>query len=1016
MLSAEVKAWNQVIFETLYSPDAAGSPVYLDLDDETAELLSSHPLLKGAASLNDLIQAVKRSLRTDLRKTEMFLDYEQATHIWITDVVAKRDTDEPPPMLALLAVTVLAAEKMGSDGGKGNAYYVHLNSILGIEDKHQAEGIEESYRKVILYLWQALGTFLVEKGGYHGVPTAYSLSTTYVGAAVSQALVRDFDRKKLPRMFDYLRLTPGDAMTTGDMAGLFQAWLAHEDNGISQSLKNLWERGAKDEISQVICNELTKWDGTVPANQRLDADGVLHGMLASKAKLVAHFTTSLGIRKFTSSFAISISANELEGQSFSVNGIEDKKFGFSKRSNSLAECVDGFEFNPGSLLTSILEITSTSGKTWRRLPKNIVMFALDEDSGLWLEVDKASLGQRMCVFARLDSTAWSKLPTFLELNARPGFIFDSKTKNVPLGWGILTDVEIITVDINETVHQDLKCLVPVSGSQIVITDGLRLPTTGSLRFWHRDYAPRIEGISQNSKALRLDIKAPEWPTNGKMRTVFSRTSNSGFVEIDLREKGLDDGNYKIGLYDGTELLNERDLYIRSSKTPDAVAVHNRQTIAHTRNGNAFEFLTNTAPIKDPHEPIVSGFFANFEIESDSYVKGDFGDLLGWDLDVETDVSPTYLDLIPLDSESCAYTGAHNRKLGFCGENIKYVVGICQGCGDRSIELCKFWLAAPKDGVSTKSLKPVKASHLKASPIQIETNTVVDWHIALDVIQHCISGTYSSLLTSLEKLAAGDITARRIAQEFETLGFIEISRNKVGEEVAWALVASQIIRRGNQIDLLGYWPSSVLNQLHDEGLAESTENGRLSLLTISAANESRLSLAAEKVEGFWFLESTPLDLLLGLPVMSDVISDAPREVLPSLTSVEQFDFIAGKWLDSPSGSPRPGAFKIKGMLGNRYYCATEEDLCNGKAISGSATMVKWLGAKITESNCLAYRERKEILISPLGMQLFGLYARAAVAFSGKNAGLIQSKSNGKRFNNYSDVPVEAAAILASRCTS
>lgn len=1016
MISKKIQNWNQVIFETFYSPESAGLPVYLDLDDDVFERLSAHPLLAGEATVDDLISTVKNSLRTDLKKSEVFIDFEQATHIWISDVLSKRNTTAPPPMLALLAVTVLAAEKMGSEGGRGKAYYVHLNALLEIEDKYTAESIEESYRKTIIYLWQALGTFLLEKGGYHGVPTAYSLSTTHVGAAVSQALVRDFDRKKLPNMFDYLRLGPGDSVTTDDMAGLFQAWLSHEDNGISRSLKNLWDRGAKEEISQVLCNELSKWDGTLSGNQRSMVDGALSSLLASKAKLVAHFKTSLGIRKFSSSFAINVSTQELESHIFSINGVTEREFRFSKRTNSLAECMDGFEFNPQSLLTSVLDISSSEGKNWRRVPKNIVMFTLDQDSGLWLEVDKAALGQQMCVLAKLDSEAWTKLPSFLELNARTGFSFDSKTKNIPDGWGLINHVEIIAVDLSSTVSQDLKCLIPVSGSQIVFSEGLRLPTTGSLRFWHRECAPNVSGISQSSKALRLDVSVADWSAYGKMRTVLSQSSASGFVELNLRNKDLADGNYKVGLYDGPTLLSERDLFLRSSETPDAAAVHNRQTIVHQFHGNSFDFLMNSSPMTDPASQQVSGLFANFEIETTQTFSGNFGALLGWEIDQVPEINASYLDLRALEQDSCAYTGRHRRELGLCSKITKYVLGVCQGCGDRSIELCKSWLAAPKDGPTRQSIKAVKAADLRAPKIQVETNSTVNWEIALDVISYCVAGTYSSLLTAFQTLEAGDFTSRRIAQELEILGFIEVARNNVGEETNWSLSAPQAVLRGSQIDLIGYWPRALIKQLSDRSLLEPADNGRLTFATLGVANRSTLAEIANSIEDFWYLESSPEALVLGLPNLSEVVIDARREALPAMSGLEQFNFEIGKWQESETGFPKPGAFKLQGKIGTRYYCASAEDLKNGKAIPGSATMVKWLGANIEGSSCLAYRENRALLVTPLGMQLFGLYARAAAAFSGKNASLVQSKTTGKRFNNYTDVPAEAASLLASKCTS
>lgn len=1010
MLSKTVKAWNHVIFETFYSTASAGLPVYLDLDEEKAEAIASHPSLAGQNSIQNLISAVEDSLRFDLTKSDVFIDYEQETYIWINDVLAKRPVGAPP-MLALLAVSVLAAEKMGSDGGKGNAYYIHLNSMLNVVAKRDVEAVEESYRKVILNLWQALETFLHEKNGSQGLPTAFSLSNRHVGYAVSQALVRDFDRKKFPRMFDYLRLTPGSSISASDMQGVFQAWLGHEDNGVSQSLKKLWDGGAQAEISQVLCVELAKWDGTLPENQRVNSAGVPLAFLASKAKLVARFTSRLGTEHLSLTFAINTPTKDLQNEKFFIEGAGEKEFKFTAHSNNLAECFEATDIVPDSLLRNILTVKTESQKSWRRSPRNIVLFALDEDSRLWLEVEKASLGQRLILLVRTDAESFKNLPAFLQKNARPGFAPEFRIKNLPTGWGIFRDVEIITVDLSSNIHDDLRCLIPVSGSQIVIADGLRLPTTGSLRFWHREMPPRIQGISQSSKNLLLEIKQVDWSQSGKLTTNLSESNDSGFIELELKGRNLSDGNYKVVLSEGNEILSERDMFLRSSQNPDAVAVLNRPSAGHSMDHGAYKYLMNGGSSSTGENQFTSGFSSNFSEGVENSVDGDFGHLIDWEEQLDSEGLSPSIDLGVLDASSCAFTGSHHKNLGTWDRKTKYVIGVCQKCGQRSVELCLPWLANKKEPNSKKVLKDVAAAQLKAPKILAVANEKVEWDLAIDIAHYSVFGTFSSLVTCLDRLATAKYSAWQIAQELEILGFIEVTRDEFGTEQTWALPHSQVVLRGDQIDLLGYWPTSIIQKAVRWGYAQQPKNNRISFCTLGEHSIDALYDFAEEIDGFGFGSADPLQLVASLPYLSEVMASATRQVLPAINALEQFDFESGKWIPSESGFPSPGAFKVKGNFGNRYFAATEEDLGHGKAVPGSATFVKWLGANILEAECIAYRSKNSKLYTPLGMNLFGLYARAASAVSGKTGALVKSPTSGKTYVSYEEVPLEIAGLIA-----
>jgi hypothetical protein len=223
--------------------------------------------------------------------------------------------------------------------------------------------------------------------------------------------------------------------------------------------------------------------------------------------------------------------------------------------------------------------------------------------------------------------------------------------------------------------------------------------------------------------------------------------------------------------------------------------------------------------------------------------------------------------------------------------------------------------------------------------------------------------------------------------------------------------SQVIARGDQIDLLGYWPKSILEKLAKWGYVESPKNNRISFCTLGENALDALYEFAGETADFSFEFAEPLELVRSLPYLSEVIASAHRQVLPAITLLEQFDFQTGRWLPSESGFPVAGAFKIKGNFGNKYFAATDSDLRDGMAIPGSAAFTKWLGANILEEHVLAYRASSSKLYAPLGMNLFGLFARAAGAVSGKQGLLVRSKKTGRTFICYEEVPLEIAGLLA-----
>ena len=95
------------------------------------------------------------------------------------------------------------------------------------------------------------------------LPQHLSTSASDVGAPISQALVREEDRRRLREMFGHYRLTPKQHLSRPDMVRLLdESELPY--SRVHGGLKHLWgSADAKDRIADVACVELENWDGLV---------------------------------------------------------------------------------------------------------------------------------------------------------------------------------------------------------------------------------------------------------------------------------------------------------------------------------------------------------------------------------------------------------------------------------------------------------------------------------------------------------------------------------------------------------------------------------------------------------------------------------------------------------------------------------------------------------------------------------------------------------------------------------
>ena len=172
-------------------------PVYLDLEGDAATEVA-YALELDPDELSDFIGlCAARSLRFD--QTDPYVDHTTWLKVW-----SKAGRQNPPPFTALLCAFSIAAERMGADKNfSPNNYYERLFEVLGVKGATNQQKLKH-YAKSTRQLWRALNIWLSENDFLNGRPTARPLIShwQYASYALSQALVREADRKRFVGLFE----------------------------------------------------------------------------------------------------------------------------------------------------------------------------------------------------------------------------------------------------------------------------------------------------------------------------------------------------------------------------------------------------------------------------------------------------------------------------------------------------------------------------------------------------------------------------------------------------------------------------------------------------------------------------------------------------------------------------------------------------------------------------------------------------------------------------------------------
>jgi len=980
---SEFDRWNTALADVVYSTESAGLPVYLDLDDD---------ILDGIAEVLDIARPdVLESLREVVRETlqyagpvgQLFSPHLRRLTRWRIEARRSKREPEPPPVLPLLALTVLAAESMGIGEVARNAYFPHLYDELGASAPDDRRRIEQSYRRAAEPMWDSVDLWLTLLDGRRGLPTAFALSFRFVGLPMSQALVRAADRAKLVRMFDSFGLPPGYAMAPGDMAGLFDQWVRQQPCPVSASLANLWSKAsARERIAEVVTNELLTWDGSgrsMPTETQAPS--------ARGLRLLANMKRGLGKSQLQLTLALRSASEEPVTVSAVTADGSSADLSFLPGPGGLLRLDHLQDLDLKSILTGVLTVADSDGIEYSRHPRQLVPMSFDDAQAAFVEGERVQLAQEAILLVRDMGGRVDEIDALLTEIARPGFTrHDSRTSGVPEGWVLFTGVEVLGRP-SGNLEKKYNELVPLASAQLTLAGGMKLP--GRLIKWSSLAPPEIRAISQRASSIRVTLEARDAAEEGADLLRLEFGADDSVLTIDVSDLGLADGDYRLSLFEDSSPtpVQQLELRLRSGYTVDAWTWFGAKRLWHdfTSEG-AWAALSASPATSEESDWIIDGPFARGTVAVNS--AGAQGGSVWW-----TNRSPGQpserpkLTVLAPDPRSCVVTGAHHLEYptwyGPGHRGPQYIEGVCKYCG--LVRRSPAWAPRSK-ATGSSSSEPVS---IRVSTLQPAATSSVEhsWAAAVDGLMHLGGGRRVWLERLALQVDGSQLFVHEFIRAVAALGFIDTARDGSMRIDDWELVPRYIAELADGcFALIGYWPAAsiegIVRRTHDVG-GRGLEREASASMTITVL-EGLEPLQVEQIAAEFdatIIHQASSTMLMALPPISQVGDSLTRIPIPGGRAQEQFHLPSASWVSTPS-TAGVGAFRVNSGHGWQYLFRGENDVQTGSAALGDAYIVKHLAAQQSGRPLLAYDSDRQLLIVPLGAELPGLYERAAVLSSGR----------------------------------
>lgn len=1010
--------WNAALAAVVYGPESSGIPVFLDLE---YDVLAKIAIDAGGLCDNprqELIKAVHPTLNAVGHQAGIFGSHRARLLRW------KIESGEPPPTIALLAVLSLAAEDMhGGDGFATHDYYNRLMPLLGVTNEHDKERVINAYRRCSGQLWGSLNDWLESQEGERGIPTAFSLGFAHVGFPVSQAILRATDREKLREFFRDFGFAPRSHLSPRDMEVLLGEWIGRTPSPASNAMETLWHRqAARDRIIEGACALLESWDG--PTISSSGDAGDSRAQRTAPIQLVAllrTFPTSVLELNFTGPSSSSddealelIDADENASESLlAIEPLTESRWWLAEPGR----------VEPRSVLDGRLRLRDSGGLMMERRPRRVVSLTKDDLLQVFLEVERLPLGEASLILCK-DELAES-IDTALAIIARPGFLRAPAGLNgLPPGWTLFSDVQVLAAlpavqpdGSRWSFELDLNVLQPLSTSQLVVEEGLRLP--GHLRRWSSLAPPEIRVATEDAKSIVVTVTQTR--ALAQSAEAINSTSEGSAAVVRLADLSLPDGDYEVLASNTTtgKTIDQIRLRLRSADVSNP-APPRLPPLARSLSTSAFAVIGASVAEGETDSTIQGAL-----VRSVSILGGDAlvavattGAPAWWDARASAGNRAARPERVVVPSvvlEDCFRTGSHVMVLPkFYGSaSSSSFQGFCKQCG--IVKRYPSYYRARS--ATTQDRQRYVPPSFDPSRIARVTDRVVPPDVALDALGHDRAGNARAFEQLALQIEPSQLFVDRFLRGLESLGHLEVRRDpRTLAPTSWEVAPAALVQLKPDTFMLAGFRSRRLCTAVERaattlGLTvdRRRQDAAPDRIRVRDCDLDLAKIVARRV--FDEIGSTPnivpdaaATMTRYLPRLSSVLAELPQSAMVGFRSANKWDERLASWVAVTDASS-PGAFQLLGSTS--VYCLRDEDDVNsGTMRRGDARLVKHLASSRAGYPLLGYDEETETLYSPLGAELPGLYARTAVLASG----LLPTDDLEQRLVAYPSVPAHLAGQL------
>ena len=965
-----------------------GRPVYLDV--EPAELNSCGSLLglEPGGFQDKLVSTTRRLLYLDDPGTPVLRRFEHANRDWFKSLRAARQIPgkrvPPPPTLGLLALFVIPAEQMGSHGGQGGShqrYYPVLTELLDIPGSIQKRFVT-SFAETVEDLWRGLNAWLESEDGRFGLPTAFSLSHRYVGLPVSQALIRETERRQLRRMFAQYGLGPSDAIANEEMQEILDEWISQVPSPASRQLQKLWKsQENRDQLSAIAVTELAAWDG-----YGFEQYGNVPKRISSAHKCWLYLADRpVSLFESETVFGVAIKGSDSLSESRFTFETTTEPLGI--RLQNLRDGLMGFDGGDYGIATSSLlegKISLSAEDDERsRLPRDLIPFEFDALCNAWVESDSMELGgtYRLLVADRFLGKA---LPILETIGARK--IEPSPLTGAPGGWLAFNNFQPVVspeTALLESQDYHLSALRSRPVKKMTLTGGLRLP--GRIQRYSLDAMPSIVVVSDASSPLAVKITSQDLAVGDDKLTFRSPETVPPF-SLDLEPIIPFAGDFELLLEAAGSAVQAISLRLRTSSEPDPQGWQNFDDLVH-RAGDPLWPL-RAVPADEDDATIVAGAV--------SFGKNkEFADV---DLSLASGFAEPSVELVTrqlisaplIPADSCVITGRHNFVFPtFDGSySTGWMWGECKYCSSRK--------RAPRNHRRAEHMKTSK-SEARAALTPREQNASeknlsfqggsleVSVDAAADAVVYLGKGSVATLNQISRQCENSAIFAADFLRNLENLGLIEVARNRDLDPVSFEVGPTVAITTAeNAIMLVGPWVEenrALARQAAEEQGAEwlDYETGAVTVSSIMGMELGQLeSVFGDSID---YAERAGLEILGKLPALSEIGAALERRPYLRNAHTSAYDVSSSRWLDISAKLEAPGAYLESIGYRRQYLFRSIDDVAHHQAAVADPYLVKHLAMQLHGRSLVQFDEINATLSVPLGCDIPGLYGRAAVLEGG-----------------------------------